>query len=241
MRMEQSEQALAQELRAFIPTNDDSDWGDVQRRSRHYRARRVPRRARVLLVAATIGLAIVAVPATGLGGRIIDLFTGESAPAEIEALFAQAEIGAPPGMAPGVIADDVHKLMSVQTPAGRSATLWVAPTESGGWCTWVQREGEPVKGGPGCTTAGVAPEPVDWALNGLPESGEGSPLLYGRADADVTSIEVVLDNGDTSALSLTKGFFLYGIPEGRQPTELVATKEDGKHRVPVQAGMGIFP
>jgi hypothetical protein len=240
MRMEQSEQALAQEFRAFIPTKDDSDWGDVQRRSRQYRGSRVPRRSRVLLAAAATGL-VVALPAAGLGGRIIDLFTGESAPAEIEALFAQADMGAPPGMAPGVVADDVHKLMSVQAPSGRSATLWVAPTESGGWCTWVQREGEPVKGGPGCTAAGVAPDPVDWALSGLPESGEGSPLLYGRADADVTSLGVVLDNGDTSALSLTKGFFLYGIPEGRQPTELVATKEDGEHRVPVQAGMGILP
>jgi hypothetical protein len=103
----------------------------------------------VLLAAVSIGLAAIALPAAGLGSRIIDLFTGESAPADIEALFAQADIGAPPGMAPGVIADDTHKLMSVQTPSGKRATLWVAPTESGGWCTWIQREGEPVGGGPG--------------------------------------------------------------------------------------------
>lgn len=64
-------------------------------------------------------------------------------------------------------------------------------------------------------------------------------MLYGRADADVVSLQVVLDNGDTSPLELTKGFFLYGIPDGRQPTELLATKEDGEHRVPVQSGMGV--
>jgi hypothetical protein len=176
-----------------------------------------------------------------LGSRIIDIFTGESAPAEIETLFAQADIGAPPGMAPGVVADEVHKLMSVQTPSGKSATLWVASTESGGWCTWVQREGEPVGGGPGCTNAKVGPHPVNWSLSGLPESGEGSPLLYGHVDADVTSLEVVLDDGETSPLTLTKGFFLYGIPEGRQPMELRATKEDGEYRVHVNSGMGIFP
>jgi len=241
MRVEHSEQALVEEFQALIPREDDSDWGDVRRRSRRYRSTRVSPRARVLLAAAAIGLAVVALPAPGLGSRIIDLFTGESAPADIEALFAQVDIGAPSGMAPGVVADDTHKLMSVQTPSGKSATLWVAPTESGGWCTWVQLEGEPVAGGPGCTGPDVGPQPVNWALSGLPASGEGSPMLYGRADADVVSLQVVLDNGDTSPLELTKGFFLYGIPDGRQPTELLATKEDGEHRVPVQSGMGVFP
>jgi hypothetical protein len=240
MSFERFEHALAKEFLA-LSHDDDSDWGDVRRRSRRYRNIRVPQRARVLLAAAAIGLTVVALPTPGLGSRIIDIFTGESAPAEIEALFAQADIGAPPGMAPGVVADDVHKLMSILTPSGTSATLWLAPTESGGWCTWVQRQGEPVKGGPGCTNAEAGPHPVNWALNGLPQSGEGSPLLYGRVDADVVSLDVVLDNGDTSPLELTKGFFLYGIPEGRQPTELVATKDDRAYRVHVTSGMGIFP
>jgi hypothetical protein len=60
-------------------------------------------------------------------------------------------------------------------------------------------------------------------------------------DADVTSLVVVLDDGDESSLELNKGFFLYGIPEGRQPTELLARKEDGEHRVPMNSGIGVFP
>lgn len=243
------DQAFATRMRAAVDGGGaDPDWADVQRRARTLepRGRRFTR-ARIAAISLVLAALAVA-PALALSDQVRNLFAGESAPAEIERLFAGVDTEAPAGMATGVIADDVHKLIEISTSDGRSAVLWVAPTEAGGVCAYIQRVGQQVAGGPGCSgaTAGTDFRP---GIQGPPGSdADGPVLLHGRVPMSVTTLEVRYADGATAQVPVVEGFYLFEVPPSRyeasrQPAFVVARDGDGNEvgRGDVLGGSGIYP
>jgi hypothetical protein len=108
---------------------EDSDWGDVVRR-----VSRARRRRRVGVVAALAAVVAVSVAsAYALGHPIVDFRTSPKGPIQIVNDFGSLEVGAPLGMAPGVLPHEARRITSV-TIDGKPHVLWVAPTKRGGFC-----------------------------------------------------------------------------------------------------------
>jgi hypothetical protein len=107
------------------------------------RGRRFRWSRRRLIVAATaaIVIALVATPAFGIGGLLLDLIgrtnvpfkQGKAAPYEIKRDFFDLSHFAPPGMAPQAIVAETRKVGVFQI-RGRTRVLYVAPTKKGGYC-----------------------------------------------------------------------------------------------------------
>ena len=89
---------LAERLSLLVDAPGTPDWLDVRRR-----ARRRPGRRAVLIAAAALAL-LIAAPALGLHHTIVDFFAAEPAPERVQLTFARLDLGAPKGMATGVIA-----------------------------------------------------------------------------------------------------------------------------------------
>jgi hypothetical protein len=201
-------------FQAVANAHDDSSWADVRRR-----ARRSPRR-RVALLAATVAAVSVAAPASGLHEPIIDFFAGERATERVLPNFTYMDVGAPPGMATGVIPGETRRVVTVRLSDGPHE-LWVAPTRAGGFCTlWTKMSG-------GCDRLGTVPLSLTFG---------GEPLVVtGHADADyVHSVEARYADGTTEPVDLVwvgapinAGFFAYEPDRGRVPNELVGLGANG--------------
>jgi hypothetical protein len=225
---------LAERFSSLANSTDDSDWLEVRRLASPRRSRTRGFRAAVLAAALAAVIAL-ATPAFGLGGKLVRLFSsGEPAPTEIQRSFANLDLGAPPGMAPGVIAEQTRKIV---LPTGVS--LWIAPTKAGGFCSFV------TGGGGGCDaerTLEFAPSlsiagPItpDGVIRGGPVLIHGSTTLV-----DAASVEIRFDDGDSTtvpvvwvAAPIDAGFFGYDVPAsrwvvGHRPTELVLRDNRGR-------------
>jgi hypothetical protein len=209
------------------------DWTDVQRRARRRRARR---RAMRGLPAAAVGLVAIlaATPAFGLRGQIVQLFSGdEPAPPEVVESFAQMDVAAPPGMAPGVIAGEAREVMRVQLSTGKTWVMWVAPTRSGGFCMPSGCDRDRVgRFAPGLSIPG--PISREGEILAPPVIFEGDTLIHGA-----TTVEIRYQDGESARTSVVwvsppidAGFFVYEVPEahwaaGHRPTALVLEDADG--------------
>jgi hypothetical protein len=201
-------------FQAVAKLHDDSSWDEVRRR-----ARRGPPR-RVALLAAAAAAVAVAAPASGLHEPIIDFFAGERATDRVLPNFAYMDVGAPPGMATGVIAGETRRVVTVRLSDG-AHELWVAPTHAGGFCElWTGMSG-------GCDRLGTVPLSVTYG---------GAPFVVtGHADADyVHSVEARYADGTTEPVDLdwvgapiNAGFFAYEPDRGRVPDELVGLGANG--------------
>ena len=241
--------AFATRMRTAVDDEgDDSDWADVRRRARVLEPRRRHlSRARIAVIAVVLA-ALAVTPALGLDDRVRNLFAGESAPAEIERLFASVDADAPAGMATGVIAEDVHKLIEISTSDGRSAILWVAPTRGGGVCAYIQRVGQKIAGGPGCSgaTAGTDLRP---GIQGPPgDDPDGPVFLHGRVLTTVTTLDLRFADGDAAEVPVVEGFYLFEVPPSRyeatrQPAFVIGRDQDGDEvgRGEVLGGFGAYP
>jgi hypothetical protein len=89
---------------------------------------------RVRLIVALAAIALLAAPAYALVTHVIDFSNSTKAPTVIQKRFqALFKSGAPPGMDPGVIADETRRVTVFHSPS-RRVPLWVAPTQTGGFC-----------------------------------------------------------------------------------------------------------
>jgi hypothetical protein len=130
------------------------------------------------------------------------------------------DVGAPPGMATGVVAGETRRVTTVRLSDGRHE-LWVAPTRAGGFCTlWTKLSG-------GCDRLGTVPLSVSYG---------GQPFaVNGHADADyIDSVEARYGDGSTAPVDLAwvgapinAGFFAFEPGAGRLPVELVGIGADG--------------
>jgi hypothetical protein len=133
-------EALDRLVPAFPP--EGGDWEDVLGRTGGRRRKR----ALILAVAALTAGAVVATPAFGLRGFVADLLGridvpfagGKPAPTEVKANFYDYQLGAPPSMAPGVLAAQARRVATVEVH-GKKRALFVAPTKSGGFCYEVEK------------------------------------------------------------------------------------------------------
>jgi hypothetical protein len=207
------------------------------------RGRRVvwlfPRTRRSLLVAAAVvALAIgAATPAFGLHRVVISWFEAERAPERVQLTFAQLEVGAPPGMASGVLPGESRKVTEVKL-AGHTHVLWVAPTRAGGFCElWTNLFGGCVRERTPPTSMELGPDLNTFDLGVTYQAGadgvvtlvgghllnpETERLVVQYADGDDVEIPVVWVTPPVDA-----GFYLIRVPkEHRQPgnraTALVA-------------------
>lgn len=218
---------LRQRLEAIAIGPATADWSDAQRRSGRLRRRR---RLKIAGAAALVAVAVaVAAPAFGLTRSVIDFFGQESAPEAQELLFAELNQGAPPGMAPGVDAQAARSVLTRQLSDGQQYTLWVAPTETGGFCMAYREVG------PGCSSG-------EFDLSfGVSRGGPRTPIIVSGAvtPKSVSHVELVYEDRTTTRAELVwvgepinAGFFFLEIPgrraeTGHQLRAIVARDSDG--------------
>ena len=233
------EERLAARFGAFVDDAGGGDWDDVRRRAR----RPVGRRALLAGLAAALTVAVAA-PALGLHRTVIDWFAAEPAPERVQLEFARLGVGAPPGMAPGVIPNSARKVMESRHD-GKTYVLSVAPTQAGGFCyRWENlfagcRQGRtpppmPARLEPDLNTFLLG---TTWTANdhGIVQNLGGNllareteRLFVEYADGEEAEIPVVWVSPPIDA-----GFFLFWVPDsrrtaGRHVTALTAEGADGR-------------
>jgi len=212
---------LAERLALLVDAPAVPDWLDVRRRAR----RRTGRRA-VLIVAAALAL-LIAAPALGLHHTIVDFFAAEPAPERVQLDFARLDLGAPEGMATGVIPMQTRKV-PVRSADGSETFVWVAPTRSGGFClTWQHGAGgcrTRTGGGAGATFSGSRDESglTIRQVTGATTRDDAERLELRFADGTALELPITWVSPPIGA-----GFYAYEIPTGRRPAELVLYAEDG--------------
>jgi hypothetical protein len=187
---------------------DDGDWTDVLRRASRARRRQSVYGAVLLTALVVVGVAA----AYALGHPIVDFSKAQKGSTKIVDDFGSMDVGAPPGMAPSVLAHQVRRIPGLRLN-GKKFNFWVAPTKKGGFCeisgcitdrrTLVGHIAVTVSGNKGDT--GVA-----W-INGefIESRGERLELTY--ADGASHKIPFVWVTAPIDA-----GFFVFGIPKERQ-------------------------
>lgn len=228
---------LGPRLRQLVTRRGDLDWNDVERRAAALRPVRLRRRPAFALAAALAGTALVAAPAFGLHHKLIGFFDGEAAPARVETAFGMLDVGAPPDMAPGVIADEAREVTSFPLSEGGRTELWVAPTESGGFCHFFSG----ALGGCRSKAENSATSPyvigfgmtgprgrVPFVIGGdIPAASDVETLKLRFADGTETTVPIVWVSTPIDA-----GFYLFEVPRehwerGRLPTALIGLDKDG--------------
>lgn len=227
---------LRQRFEALMNPVDDSDWLEVRRRAGETKRRRPVWIALAAAIAAVTVL--LTTPALGLRGRIVQLFQeSEPAPRSVVVDFASIDVGAPPGMAPGVLSEEARRVADFKLSTGRTITLWVAPTRAGGFCmVWQESTG-------GCLPARgprISPSIIDAPpvrIEGSVRAEPGAALQLEFQDGEVLGLPLVWVSPPIDA-----GFFLYEVPphrreDGRLPLALVLREADGgavaRRRLPV--------
>lgn len=203
---------------------DDGDWNEVRRRARRARRRR---RASVLL--ALVGaVAVVVASAYAFGHPIVDFGTAPKGPPKVVDDFGSLEVGAPAGMAPGVLPEEARRITAVRVD-GKEHVLWVAPTKQGGFCeAWSQFVG-------GCRAdrhdqfakhIDISGNQDVFAGSFFQESGSRLELEY--ADGTTAEIPFVWVTAPIDA-----GFYLYRVPDahridGHRPKTIRLFDDGGK-------------
>lgn len=233
------ETVLAARFAALADMNDDSDWLDVERRMRSVNRRRV---LTVGLIAAAAVLIVA--PAWALRGPIVDFFSAEPAPAPVVRDFGSLQVGAPPGMAPGVRPGQARRVTAARID-GKTHVLYVAPTTGGGFCeSWTHAFG-------GCRSTRALPAKQAARLslaqlrsfNAMGVSGglgaDGLRIVGGHVLVPDSTIELRYQDGQSVEIPyvwvskpIDAGFFLYGVPAahrktGHRATVLVLLDKDG--------------
>jgi hypothetical protein len=174
--------------------------------------------------------ALLVNPAFGVGDRIFDWFTGSPAPERVKDELAGMD---PPAdvqglfRTPGVRAEEARGVMAIQTRRGR-AYLWAAPTETGGWCTYVEHETE--GGGMGGVSCDATPPDEQPLVIGMSTMSGEEPftLLEGRVQPPIASLTIAFTDGSTESVPFVERFFIYEVPSGREPAVLVGRDADGE-------------
>jgi len=245
------EHVLAARLNELEAATGSPDWADVRRRASRRATRR---RALRFASACAVGLAaiVAATPALGLRGQIVQFFGGgEPAPAPVVKDFGEIDVGAPPGMATGVIADETRDVMEVPLSTGKTAVVWVAPTRAGGFCRFTSTSGRHSTGGGGCDRDRSLPFAPGLDIPG-PVSPEGEILAPPVVFDGATKVEIRFEDGESATTPLVwvsppidAGFFVYEVPEahwraGHRPVALVLEDADGNELArDTQVGRGL--
>jgi hypothetical protein len=196
---------------------DDRDWSDVVRRAS--RAQRRRRASVVLSVVAVFCLGIAAAYASG--HPIVDFSKAPKGPRTVVDDFGSLEVGAPAGMAPGVLPHEARRITTVMID-GKRHVLWVAPTKKGGFCEqWSGLIG-------GCRAGRHAPYPTGLQVSGMyhadPMKGtslvvQGGSFLQGAG----AKLELAYEDGTSDEIPfvwvtepIDAGFYLFRVPNAHR-------------------------
>lgn len=125
--------------------------------------------------------------------------------------------GSSPG-APVVVAAKAQQLVALNLPSGEQATLWQAPTTTGGQCVFMQvaaagstATSQWADGSALCSTDAVEtqPTPIQAIVDWLPSHGSFLVIVHGHvADASgITSLNLSTP-GESSRLPVKDAYFL---------------------------------
>jgi hypothetical protein len=218
------------------------DKHGVARSRSHARRKRHQPRVGILVAVAVVLAAAIATPAFGLRDELLHLFGrgditfADSPPAAsvIKREFADMSLGAPKGMDPRV-ASGQARLAGTFAFGGVKRHVWVAPTESGGFCYLLQG----ISGG--CTETESDPIVLDGGF--YAPRGSRTPAMNALAGrifaASASRLTVTFEDGRQLPLPFVyvsepigAGFFAYKPTSaeerpGHRPLELVLTDAGG--------------
>jgi hypothetical protein len=196
---------------------DDRDWSDVVRRASRTRRRR--RASVILTIVAVFCLGIAAAYASG--HPIVDFSKAPKGSRTVVDDFGGLEVGAPAGMAPGVLPHEARRITAV-TIDGKQHVLWVAPTTKGGFCAaWTSLITD-------CRVGRHAPYPTGLQVSSMyqadPKEGtslvvQGGSFLQ-RAGA---KLELAYEDGTSDEIPfvwvtepIDAGFYLFRVPSAHR-------------------------
>jgi hypothetical protein len=205
-------------------------WEDVVTRAR--RARR-----RYVLLAAAIAALLLVPTGVALRGEIANLFQGTPAPPAVSSSFETnnriADEATRNGFGnryPHADVSKAHGVLEVQTSDGPE-DLWVAPSDQGGQCWFVDfandvpATGEQYGFG-GCDSV---PPPGSHISQGFVWVAPHPELftLWGQVYVPATSVAVRLEDGSTSTLPVVEGFFLGSFDKNDRVSQITAYEASG--------------
>jgi hypothetical protein len=166
--------------------DEQPNWEDVVARTHGtsakaafpwVRRRGLARRSVLVLAAvAVLVAAVAAIPALGFVREALPFWSAAQAPPKVQVDFSSMNTGAPAGMSPKAIASDTREIGQFAF-GGSSHTLWVAPSEDGGFCfEWIGGWG-------GCN---ISRDPFTWNGDLVIPAGAGAPTVpAGATPAEV--------------------------------------------------------
>jgi hypothetical protein len=191
---------------------DDADWRDVVRRAGLARQRGAFALG-ALLAAALLGLA----SAWALGHPVVDFGSAPKGSRQVVNAFGSLEVGAPAGMAPGVLPRQARRVTSVRID-GKRHVLWVAPTKRGGFCA----EWTGLGGGCRADRHGRVAQRLEVSgggdarglrvISGSFFQPRGERLLLRYADGQTVDIPFVWVTAPINA-----GFYAFAVPAAHRP------------------------
>jgi hypothetical protein len=208
------------------------------------RTSRRRRRGLFVAIAAAVFLgALLAAPALGIGGRLLDLIERPPAPSEVQTyfaandelrqkLFAYAEEAGEKlhDQFSPVIAREARGIFAIESPDG-PVYLWAAPTADGRQCWLIQTGTDGASGsprglgscdGPEETRGTLRPETTWWAE--LPSVVIVHARVY---DDGIPRVDVEVEGGQTVALPVVAGHVLGTVPKDERLLALVGRDADG--------------
>ena len=99
--------------------------------------------------------------------------------------------------------------------------MWVAPTQSGGYCQYLeladlkQPGGKPNLQG-GCTTG--HPFAIDASFPWMRVGGKTVALVYGYAQEPAAAVQIHFQSGATKSAGVNDGYFMLEVPAGDEPS-----------------------
>jgi hypothetical protein len=162
---------------------------------------------------------------------IVDFSSAPKGPAKVVNDFGSLEVGAPEGMAPGVLPHEARRITSV-TIDGKAHVLWVAPTKQGGFCEqWSDSFG-------GCRANrhDRFADRIDVTYGGAGPDFLGGSFFQSAAD----NLELAYADGTTEEIPfvwvtapIDAGFYLFRVPDahrvdGHRPAEMRLYDARGK-------------
>ena len=205
------------------------------RNRRELERRWYTRRPRLVLI--VVVAALLAVPtAVAFGGKIVDLFQGTPAPAEISTTFTGfnrmfdklADFSTRQGFAmtmPHAEVSKAHGVIEIETADGPQ-DLWAAPSDQGGNCYFIDFANDPPTptgklGIGGCDPSPPPASNINWGQVWFRPHPD-LVTVWGSVFVDAATVHVALEGGSTLALPVVERLFLGSLARGEKVVRVTA-------------------
>jgi hypothetical protein len=232
-----NEQLIDERFRALV-REAPADWRAIERRARGG-YRRI-----ALVLASLLAAVVVSAPAFGWHRSVLNWLDADEASSEVKLEFARLDVVAPEDHKLGIAHEEARTVMTV-THEGKSYTLSVAPTESGGFCFWwdeltagCRQERTPPRTSREQRGRDIATFRL--GTTWMPDQDGVTQMIAGNLiGSNIEQLSVVYADGTRDEVPVTwvsppidAGFYLFFVPDqhrtpGKQLSELIATDAEG--------------